>query len=133
MFGCACLYFMFSSSHITFFFSSRRRHTSFSRDWSSDVCSCDVGPLRIAFIAHCAPLVRDVVLAGADRDDITALVFPDPDACRKLTPELAADAPVAAVLADPRVRDAFAALLDKLLKRGSGTSNRIPRAVLLAE
>src|SRR5690606_20101859 len=24
-----------------FFFSSRRRHTSFSRDWSSDVCSSD--------------------------------------------------------------------------------------------
>src|SRR5690606_41033980 len=25
-----------------FFFSSRRRHTSFSRDWSSDVCSSDL-------------------------------------------------------------------------------------------
>src|SRR5216684_2959684 len=24
-----------------FFFSSRRRHTRCSRDWSSDVCSCD--------------------------------------------------------------------------------------------
>src|SRR5690606_1205580 len=33
----------------SFFFSSRRRHTSFSRDWSSDVCSSDlvrVAPLR---------------------------------------------------------------------------------------
>src|SRR2546422_7789030 len=36
-----------------FFFSSRRRHTRCSRDWSSDVCSSDlvrapqlVGPLR---------------------------------------------------------------------------------------
>src|SRR5690606_39535376 len=28
-----------------FFFSSRRRHTRFSRDWSSDVCSSDL-PLR---------------------------------------------------------------------------------------
>src|SRR5207302_3238609 len=28
-----------------FFFSSRRRHTRFSRDWSSDVCSSDLkGP-----------------------------------------------------------------------------------------
>src|SRR5690606_40228145 len=27
----------------TFFFSSRRRHTRFSRDWSSDVCSSDLG------------------------------------------------------------------------------------------
>src|SRR5690606_40250275 len=33
-----------------FFFSSRRRHTRFSRDWSSDVCSSDlalVGTLRM--------------------------------------------------------------------------------------
>src|SRR5690606_39706878 len=27
-----------------FFFSSRRRHTRFSRDWSSDVCSSDYHP-----------------------------------------------------------------------------------------
>src|SRR5690606_39628730 len=26
----------------TFFLSSRRRHTRFSRDWSSDVCSSDL-------------------------------------------------------------------------------------------
>src|SRR5690606_40461557 len=27
---------------MSFFFSSRRRHTRFSRDWSSDVCSSDL-------------------------------------------------------------------------------------------
>src|SRR6266704_1474654 len=27
-----------------FFFSSRRLHTSSKRDWSSDVCSSDLGP-----------------------------------------------------------------------------------------
>src|SRR5690606_40253660 len=26
------------------FFARRRRHTRFSRDWSSDVCSSDLGP-----------------------------------------------------------------------------------------
>src|SRR5690606_39687924 len=31
-------------SVLFFFFSSRRRHTRFSRDWSSDVCSSDLGP-----------------------------------------------------------------------------------------
>src|SRR5690606_40966511 len=30
-----------------FFFSSRRRHTRFSRDWSSDVCSSDLLSLRL--------------------------------------------------------------------------------------
>src|SRR5690606_30570777 len=29
-------------SHFWFFFKSRRRHTRFSRDWSSDVCSSDL-------------------------------------------------------------------------------------------
>src|SRR5690606_40998549 len=29
-----------------FFFSSRRRHTRFSRDWSSDVCSSDLARER---------------------------------------------------------------------------------------
>src|SRR3954462_13058313 len=28
---------------LSFFFSSRRRHTILSRDWSSDVCSSDLG------------------------------------------------------------------------------------------
>src|SRR5207253_8156234 len=30
-----------------FFFSSRRRHTRWPRDWSSDVCSSDLSPLAI--------------------------------------------------------------------------------------
>src|SRR5690606_39477493 len=41
----------FTCVHLTFFFSSRRRHTRFSRDWSSDVCSSDLVP---------APLEEDL-------------------------------------------------------------------------
>src|SRR2546430_10836791 len=33
---------------VLFFFSSRRRHTRFDCDWSSDVCSSDLGVLTIA-------------------------------------------------------------------------------------
>src|SRR5690606_39630590 len=32
---------------VFFFFSSRRRHTRFSRDWSSDVCSSDLSWKKI--------------------------------------------------------------------------------------
>src|SRR5690606_39658835 len=32
------------SCEYSFFFSRRRRHTLFSRDWSSDVCSSDLQP-----------------------------------------------------------------------------------------
>src|SRR3712207_8482969 len=35
-------------SSFTFFFSSRRRHTRYWRDWSSDVCSSDLADLRDA-------------------------------------------------------------------------------------
>src|SRR2546426_154052 len=31
------------SSYLIFFFSSRRRHTRLQGDWSSDVCSSDLG------------------------------------------------------------------------------------------
>src|SRR3712207_6970585 len=37
------------------FFSSRRRHTRYLRDWSSDVCSSDLNPVH--------------ALTAADRDD----------------------------------------------------------------
>src|SRR5690606_39959121 len=44
-----------------FFFSSRRRHTRFSRDWSSDVCSSDLTrlprlwlPLLVAASTGCS-------------------------------------------------------------------------------
>src|SRR5690606_40811433 len=38
------------------FFSSRRRHTRFSRDWSSDVCSSDLVE-RVALGALVLPVV----------------------------------------------------------------------------
>src|SRR5690606_39302638 len=36
-----------------FFFSSRRRHTRFSRDWSSDVCSSDLDNKKPADAGGC--------------------------------------------------------------------------------
>jgi feruloyl-CoA synthase len=92
-----------------------------------------VGPLRASFIARCAPLVRDVVLAGAERHEVTALIFPDVEACRALAPDLAADAPMSHLLGDPRVRAAFANKLDGVAAASTGSSGRITRAVLLAE
>src|SRR5579863_5019058 len=41
------MYIIISSLHTNnvFFFSSRRRHTRWTGDWSSDVCSSDLNPL----------------------------------------------------------------------------------------
>jgi feruloyl-CoA synthase len=87
----------------------------------------------MAFIAHCAPLVRDVVLAGPDRDEVAALIVPDVEACRELVPDLPPDAAPSAVLARPQVRKAFERFLDALSDPGRGTSARVGRAILLAE
>src|SRR5690606_36773282 len=45
-----------------FFFSSRRRHTRFSRDWSSDVCSSD-----LSFLGRCFEILEDE-LCGKSRE-----------------------------------------------------------------
>ena len=91
-----------------------------------------VGALRAQFVDHCAPLVRDAVIAGADRDDLAVLVFPDIEACRKLA-GLAADAPPAAVLADAKLRDEFHRRLNTLAKQSPGSSTRLCRMILMAE
>jgi feruloyl-CoA synthase len=92
-----------------------------------------VGPLRMAIITACAPLVRDVVLAGPDRDELAALIIPDLEACRKLAPDLPPEAAAAAVLAQPPVRAAFARFLAALSDPSRGTSARVTRAILLAD
>jgi len=92
-----------------------------------------VGPLRAAFIAHFAPLVRDVVFAGPDRDEVTALAFPDIDACRKAVPGAAADVPARSLLADEHVTAEFSHRLDTFLAAASGTSSRVTRMILLHE
>src|SRR5215475_13736276 len=65
-----------------------------------------VGPLRSRFISACAPLVRDVVIAGINRDEISALVILDLDGCRLINPKLSAD-DIAVAASDASVRSAF--------------------------
>src|SRR5207302_8310607 len=60
------------------FFSSRRRHTRFSRDWSSDVCSSDLvihGDVRLVIERSQDVAVVSVVvfaLDGKNRDAVIA-------------------------------------------------------------
>jgi feruloyl-CoA synthase len=69
----------------------------------------NVGPLRAKFIEHFAPLVRDVVIAGHQRDELGALVFPAGKVDR-------------------------AELLARLRSmKSTGSSNRIARMMLLDE
>jgi feruloyl-CoA synthase len=89
-----------------------------------------VGPLRARFIAACAPLVRDVVIAGLNRDEITALVVLDLDGCRVINPALPAD-DVGASAHDDKVRNAFRQKFAALQSAATGSSTRIARALLI--
>jgi feruloyl-CoA synthase len=89
-----------------------------------------VGPLRARFVAACAPLVRDVVLAGINRAEISALVILDLDGCRLTNPALPLD-DIAAAAGDALVRAAFRERFQKLHASATGSSTRIARAILL--
>ena len=89
-----------------------------------------VGPLRLKFIAHCAPYVTDVVVAGHDRDDAAALVVPNLGACRELA-GLNGQSSVADVLGHPKVVSAFSGLLAAFNKGAGGSSGRFARIVLM--
>ncbi len=92
-----------------------------------------VGPLRAKFVAHFAPFARDLVIAGQDRDDATALVVPDLDACRELGGFGPKDASPESILANPAVRAKFSALLASFNKAAGGSSGRIARMIPLVE
>jgi feruloyl-CoA synthase len=90
----------------------------------------NVSGVRLGAISACAPLVRDIVLTGLDRNHIGALIFPDLDACRNVAGhESGADAE--AVVAHPAVRAAFQARLDALASKATGSASHIARAILL--
>ncbi len=91
-----------------------------------------VGPLRAKFILHCAPWVRDVVIAAPDRDDVAAIILPDLDHCRLLCPDKSGVTP-AEIFGDARVREHFAELLHSFAAVNAGSSWRIVRAILLAD
>ena len=73
-----------------------------------------VGPLRTRLILHFAPLVRDAVIVGPDRDEATALLFPDPQYREQLRTE-------------------GSRLLATFAETATGSSNRIVRALIADE
>ncbi|HEY3634629.1 MAG TPA: feruloyl-CoA synthase, partial [Caldimonas sp.] len=91
-----------------------------------------VGPLRAKIVAGGDPLVQDVVIAGINRDAIGILLFPRADACRAFA-DAPANAPLAQVLAHPRVREFFQRLVDSLWATGTGSASRVARALVLVE
>ena len=90
-----------------------------------------VGPLRARFIAHCAPYVTDVVVAGHDRDAAAALVIPNLAACREIASALKGEAGPAQIVTCEGVRKTFADLLETFNAQAGGSSGRFARLILM--
>jgi feruloyl-CoA synthase len=88
----------------------------------------NVGPLRARLLAELEPYARDVVITGANCNEIGALIFPHLDACRRLAADGAAD-----ITADARVIEELRARLTAFAGGSTGSSNRVCRAILLDE
>ena len=92
-----------------------------------------VGPLRGRLLAHCAPYVTDVVIAGHDRDYVSVLILPDIAACRSVCPEELQTAEPTQLYRSEPVRTLFAKLLNDFASTSTGSSNRVVGAILLDE
>ena len=92
-----------------------------------------VGPLRTQIVNRFQPYMRDVVLAGENENDVTALGVPDMPAIRALHPELDAKLTDAEVLNAQAVRAKVKERLVAFVKESTGSSNRLTRILLMDE
>src|SRR5690606_39527715 len=99
------------------FFSGRRRHTMFSRDWSSDVCSSDL-VADVGVAVRCGDRDRARRLRAAAGDRVSGRWY--------RTVRQIGDRPVLSVVAD------VCAELDEIGRaswRGGGAAGGVRRAV----
>jgi feruloyl-CoA synthase len=92
-----------------------------------------VGPLRAKILSHFAPFVRDVVVAGHDRDDVGLLIFADLPACCDVISGQAENLNATEILGHDLVRARFQELIKSFAEQSTGSSTRIARAVLVEE
>src|SRR5690242_3199356 len=101
---CFCVARSRASIYLLFFFSSRRRHTRLTCDWSSDVCSSD-----LTAASRILGLVREIVAAyyfgAAGRVNAFTVAFQVPNLVR-------------ALVADAALSSAFVPVFSELLTKG---------------
>ncbi len=87
------------------------------------------GVLRMGFVDHFGGLVVDAAMAGGDQPFVSALVFPNLEALKRLA---GSDLPVEQLFAHPAVVGEFRRQLTELAKHSTGSSTLV-NAVLLVD
>jgi feruloyl-CoA synthase len=91
-----------------------------------------VSSVRAKAMADALPYVHELVITGDGRDSLGLLVFLAP-AAAQLAPDLGPQPALADLVAHPAVRAWAQRWLDSLAATGTGSSNRVVRAMLMAE
>lgn len=92
----------------------------------------NVGAMRSQIIAAGAPYIHDAVITGHDRDELGMMILLLPTATA-LSPALTEGAPLAEIADNPDVKAWAQRLLNQLAAQGTGSSNRVVRALLLRD
>jgi feruloyl-CoA synthase len=92
-----------------------------------------VGPLRARLLSALGDLVHDAAIAGPDRDFVTALIFPNTDACRAACGAGARDLPIGELLRSPALTSRIQCALADVARNGTGLSTTVARAMLMAQ
>lgn len=90
----------------------------------------NVAAMRARILRAFAPLARDVVVTAPDRDEVGALLLPDPDAWRLLSPRAAT---LSDALAGAPLRRWLAENLDAIAAEAVGSSERLTRIMVVVD
>ncbi|MBV9065906.1 MAG: feruloyl-CoA synthase [Methylobacteriaceae bacterium] len=92
-----------------------------------------VGTLRTKMIAHFAPLMRDAVITGHDRDDLGAILILDPEGCRSCFSDIPAAITPADLAGHTGLRGELGERLASFARSATGSSTRLTRIAILDE
>lgn len=90
-----------------------------------------VGSVRIALISAAAPLIKDLVITGHDRNFLGALVWLNNDACRKICETPSRDD--ASLAEDKQVLENLRTAIQSYNLKNNGSSSRVKRIIILTE
>lgn len=92
----------------------------------------NVGVLKARVLTAGSPIVQDVVLTGLDREYIGAILFLNPDACRKLA-ALEVDTPNEVAFLHESVQQFIDEMLQKLKTQATGSATLVAKAIIAIE
>ncbi len=92
----------------------------------------NVGVLKAKVLTAGSPIVQDVVIAGLDREYVGAILFLNPEACRKLA-GLADDIPNEVAFLHESVQQFIDEMLKELKTQATGSATLVAKAVIAIE